>query len=325
MTLINNPIANMYGPYFLLFYAVVIIITLIICKRSVRKINPVDLPRSFKIPDKPDPYEITYLRGGKIELVRLIIYELIQEKFLEVKDKKMMEQKPGHPDISKLPKIKQMVFNWFSKPASANEILLSKDKFFSIGAYTDIYERTLKHNKFITTTQDRIDARRIGFNAAIFLFAVAFYKISVALLTGHSNIWFLVFMYIAACILIYRTCKLSYLSSQGETYLEKLRTAFSDLKSDSMIDDAGDLIPEAALAMGIYGFNVLGSTAYAEDHHLFARTSQDVDFSGGYTSSGFSTASGSCSGGSSCSSGDSGGSSCSGGGGCGGCGGGGGD
>ncbi len=37
MDWMDNPLANMYGPHFLLFYAVVIVVTLVVCSRLLRR------------------------------------------------------------------------------------------------------------------------------------------------------------------------------------------------------------------------------------------------------------------------------------------------
>ncbi len=59
--LLHNPLAEMYGPLFLLFYASVIVVTLATCRFLVHQSvsGTVRVPR---VPVNPDPYQIAYLR-----------------------------------------------------------------------------------------------------------------------------------------------------------------------------------------------------------------------------------------------------------------------
>ncbi len=81
----HNPIADMYGPYFLLFYGTVITMVVAGCWLALRSTDPSSLPPP-PIPVQPDPYEIAYLRGGPNEVTRLAIFSLLQRGYLEVQE-----------------------------------------------------------------------------------------------------------------------------------------------------------------------------------------------------------------------------------------------
>ncbi len=85
--LINNPISHMYGPYFLVFYGVVIILTVMGCN-FILKGNGFN-SASIEIPSKPDLYEIAYLRDGEKAVSKLVCFELLQKGFLQVKNSKI--------------------------------------------------------------------------------------------------------------------------------------------------------------------------------------------------------------------------------------------
>src|SRR5262245_11445437 len=77
----NNMIADLHGPGFLLFYACVIVVTLVVCRwQSQQPMNPGGRPP--QIPSNPDPYEIAYLRGGPAEVVRLAVFMLMERGYL---------------------------------------------------------------------------------------------------------------------------------------------------------------------------------------------------------------------------------------------------
>ncbi|HVE58180.1 MAG TPA: hypothetical protein VNB22_15210, partial [Pyrinomonadaceae bacterium] len=117
----------------------------------------------------------------------------------------------------------------------------------------------------------------------------------------------------------------------GKAYLERLQTAFDNLKYTSQAAYIASNQPMVApqtsfagvdpllLSVGVFGSGILAGTVFDSYNQAFQRA-QSASIAGG---SSCSSGCGSCStgGGSSCSSGGDGGSSC--GGGCGGCGGGG--
>ena len=66
--LLHNVVADLYGPYFLLFYATVIVALIVACCRSVRSVDQTRDLDPPEVPAKLDPYEIAYLRGGENEV-----------------------------------------------------------------------------------------------------------------------------------------------------------------------------------------------------------------------------------------------------------------
>ena len=82
MSLTNNFIANMPGPVFLLFYAIVVIITCMLAVIYKRHIQPKVDTNLIKVPNTPDPYEIAYLRGGHKEVLRLMKITRFQSRLV---------------------------------------------------------------------------------------------------------------------------------------------------------------------------------------------------------------------------------------------------
>lgn len=78
MTWLDNPIAHLWGPYFLVLYAMVFGLLLVLNwwhhKRIDRSMEFGDLP----IPKEINPYQIAYLRGGFPEVLRLATVDLYQ-------------------------------------------------------------------------------------------------------------------------------------------------------------------------------------------------------------------------------------------------------
>ena len=86
--LLHNVVADLYGPYFLLFYAIVIVALIVACHRSIRSVDRTQDLDPPEIPAKLDPYEIAYLRGGENEVTRVAIASLIQRGLLQITEEK---------------------------------------------------------------------------------------------------------------------------------------------------------------------------------------------------------------------------------------------
>ena len=125
---LHSSIADLYGPYFLLFYAGTIVTLLVACFRSVRGVDrtiELELPR---ITSKVDPYEIAYLRGGENEVARVAIASLIQRGLLQITTGKRLLATTKQIDRRRAPlsgeltPIEARVMKWVGFPAYPHEV-----------------------------------------------------------------------------------------------------------------------------------------------------------------------------------------------------------
>lgn len=75
-------ISDMYGPTFLVLYACVIGATLAICWVWVQSLDKTSNLPPLPIPKSVNAYQIAFLRGGENELLRIMIFDLIQRGYL---------------------------------------------------------------------------------------------------------------------------------------------------------------------------------------------------------------------------------------------------
>lgn len=307
--LFNNPIANMYGPTFLLFYGSIIGLTLFGCWVGIRLLDHTGSLPALLVPSKPDPYEIAYLRGGEIEVIRVTIFELIQRGYLQrIEDSDQIQRTLDHPNVQSLPPIARQLFDGFSSPSETQKILQGEVP-PQLKESCRFYEQRLHSEQLLTSPEIRGGVRLIGLLGALIIVGLGGYKLLVALANGRFNVGFLVIMGIVALIVLLLICQTPRLSQRGKTYLKQLSLAFDGLKQPmpTLAVNTPEVNPNLALAIGLFGVGVLAGTPYDYYQQMFRR----------------STATG---GGSSWDSSYDGGSSCSGSGcgsGCGGCGGGG--
>jgi uncharacterized protein (TIGR04222 family) len=315
--LIHNPIADMYGPDFLLLYSSVIILIMIVCGWLVQ--DPTKKQSLPLIPSEPNPYEIAYLRSGTSEVVKVAILNLIQRHYLQIAEKLIIHTtNPQHS--SELQPIEHQVLSSFSSTPSIKSIASIAQK---VQPYCNIYEDQLHNEQLLYDQKWQAANIKVGLIAATIIFILGGYKLLIALAKGRHNVGFLIIMAVLSIIFIlWFVSRRSRLSFRGQAYLQQLQQTFAESKTKVKFS-----IPSAFdynLVVALFGVEALAGTFYDSYYKIFFpvisyRTSSRQSRSDGSSCSGSSGCGG---GGSSCSSGSScGGGSC-GGGGCGGCGGG---
>jgi uncharacterized protein (TIGR04222 family) len=320
--LIHNSIADMYGPHFLVLYASVIVATLFGVRWAIRSADSTTSLSPVPLRSNPDPYELAYLRGGQNEVTRLAIFSLIQRGYLKVSETKKwwggldrrLTQADGGPDWRDLAPGEQAVFRFFSSPHTAAEVFRTDSLSTGLNALFNEYETKLQHEDMLYSTQAQDSAKFIQRIGALIILGLGGYKLISALINGHSNVFFLIFMGLAGLVVFSLLCRTPRLSHLGRDYLKRLQQAFERMKPKT--PNASSAVPDATLLLlvSLFGVSVLSGTSYAYYGQMFGQ-------SAGSGGCGGSFGSGGCGGSSSSGCGGGGSSGC-GGGGCGGCGGG---
>ena len=315
--LLENPLATMYGPTFLVLYAVLAVITLAITAIARSNIDKTDRMPAPAIPPQIDPYEVAYLRGGVNEMARAVVFALVQKGFAAIISDGTRIQKLGDaPDPRNLPGIEQLALDWLGRERETKEVFDSTVGLCArLKSFGERYDHELESRQLISTGLMKMTAKTYARSAALLLGFLGGYKVIAAILNGRSNVIFAIIMTIAAVAIAISLRKLPRMTKLGKTYVERLQAAFEDLKYRSQAPYiAGSTAAPAAtqagsagidpllLSVGIFGTGILAGTMFASYNDTFARAQQAS-----------SSSCGSC--GSSCSSGC--GSGC--GGGCGGC------
>ncbi|HVF29250.1 MAG TPA: TIGR04222 domain-containing membrane protein [Pyrinomonadaceae bacterium] len=316
--LMNNTIADMYGPYFLILYACVIVLTLTGCWWTLRLLDWTKSLPLLSVPSNPDPYEIAYLRGGENELIRSVIFSLVQRGYLRVSHQasgSLISPASQVFEQHNLTPLERRVSDWFTTSHKVESIFRPSALPTQIKPFSTTYEQRLRRENMLTPTELRGTAAAVLFVGALVITALGGYKLFTALSEGRTNVAFLVMMGVISLVILFKICRPPRLSRRGRTYLKKLQLAFERLKTRGVgatqafgspaTFAAAD--PTALLVVGLFGVSALSGTAYDDYHQAFRRSAADGGSSGA-----------SC-GSSSSDSGDGGGSGC-GGGGCGGCG-----
>lgn len=305
----HNPIADMRGPDFLLFYGTVIVLTLALCWAWMRLADRAGSSAPPKVPIRPDPYETAYLGGGEQELARTALFSLIQRGYLRVGEE-LIGQEREHPDTFHLTAMERTVFEWFSTARQPQEVFGGAGLAHVIASHCSDYDRRARESGLLATARAKLAAWNMAFVGGAVVAALGFYKLGIALSRGRTNVTFLLILGVTGLYMLARLPLSVRLTSRGRAYLQQLRQAFDGLRSRlatvSNPEQAED--SKLPLLVALFGLSVLTQTRYAPYFEMFRKA---VPARSGIFGSG-SCAVGGCGGG--C-----GGGGC-GGGGCGGCG-----
>lgn len=332
--LLDNPLATMYGPYFLVLYGFVIFFTLVTLGLIKTRIDDTDQMAVPPIPSVIDPFEIAYLRGGTNELTRSVVFSLLQKGFIEIRqDSNKPEIKQTNTSLSAagLSQLEQRALGWFYVPRETSEVFRSGGLNEQLEEFGQSYQAGLEQRQMLTSAEMRASYRPLKWAAFLVIFGLGAYKFIASIAHGYYNVIFLFIFCLVGLVIAGGLSRFKRLTKLGRAYLERLQLAFDTLKYEAQRPYLPSGRPPVAqnpafagvdpllLSVGVFGPAILAGTIYDDYNMAFQRAQTSSGVSGSSCSSG-------CGSGSSCSSssGDSGGSSCSSGSSCGGgCGGGG--
>lgn len=271
---ILKTITTMSGPDFLILYGTVVALTLAVCWWTVRRRDPTGSLPVPPVPSEPNPYEISYLRGGANELIRLLVFDLARRGYLLVTGDKdqQIKRAPNHPDRHKLSAIQRCAFDWFSTPRTVKEVFEAGGLPLLIEEHSAQYRERLRCEQLLTPGETDKAARAIWLVGVLVLVGLGGYKLMAAMGQGHSNVWFLILMLGGSLLVLTTVCQPPRLSERGRTYLQRLQAAFESSK-ESLQAISGQASQTALLLVGLFGISVLSGTVYNRYTELFPRSS----------------------------------------------------
>ena len=171
-----------------------------------------------------DPYQIAFLRGGRFESLRVSVISLIERGLLKIDgehlccdDKEAVEKVRRPLDKAVLTKIG---YKGRASELTTDEVALAE---------ADTIGQPLKEMKLLP--DDALLARRrtIMVLGILFLIAIAVVKIVVAFSRGHTNVIFLIFMTLIACVIVMAVMR-RYRTTKGERIYKSLQQYYDSLK-----------------------------------------------------------------------------------------------
>ncbi|HEX8636898.1 MAG TPA: TIGR04222 domain-containing membrane protein, partial [Pyrinomonadaceae bacterium] len=323
--LLDNPLATMYGPYFLIIYGFFIFFVLISLGYAKIRIDRTDELPIPPVPVEVDPYEIAFLRGGVNETARTAIFSLVRKNYakIEIEGKNAVIKRINRQaDGFGLTPNEQLALRWLGSSRETVEVFAANGLNAQLEEHARTFQARLEARQMLFGDEMKNRLAKLKWTAAAAIFFLGAYKIFAAVAHGNYNFVGIVVLAFIAFIIVFAVGKPPRVTRLGKTFLDRLQLAFENLKYQSqapyIAGKKAQTSPQATvsgvdpllLSVGVFGSGILAGTVFDNYNEAFRRAQQQ---------SAASSCGSSC--GSSCSSGDSGGSSC--GSGCGGCGGGG--
>ena len=189
----GNYIANMKSVDFLLFYIVVIVVGSILGWMFIQKADSTGSEMVMVLPPNPEPYEISYLRGGIQEVMRLAVFKLVQARSLvsSGKDRKIARV-DGSVELSAMSDMERAVYDELIDPQTMRS--MSKRLSSKLRELSYPLEQRLVNERLLTTQAAKGRARLVKIALLSIVFLLGGYKLYVALSSGHTNVGFLIFL-----------------------------------------------------------------------------------------------------------------------------------
>jgi len=306
--LLHNPVADLSSYQFLIFYAAVCALVLVLLGWVVRSSDTTAAAGSEPLPRNLQAYEIAYLRGDVNELVRFVVFDLTRGGALELvpgarKRAPQIQRTGMSPERDALSAPAQIVYDYFAAPHTAGELFKS-DVPASVAAAYSATRLDLESRGLFAPAQSAAASRSARIAGVAVIAGLGAYRLWYAAAMHHGNVLFLIAIGIVSLVLLLVVTTVPRLSKRGVQYLRMLRGALP-VSRDRLVP-ASDSFP---LIIAAGGMAALSGTPYEGLGTTFRRQARaDVTS----TSAGC----GAGSDGTGCGSG--GGGSCGGGGGCGG-------
>ena len=291
MTWLDNPIAHLWGPYFLALYAMVLAIMLAPIlwyrRRADQSMELGDLP----IPLKIDPYQLAYLRGGLLEVLRLATVDLYQRGLIvdslpDSSGAKRLHLLP-EANLADLDRSLQAVASFYRTPRKPTE-LLEADLSVAFSEKTARWEQWIESERLHHSADARVHHRTLQSVMLAICFALGTCMLVSAPVIANAKTWSnnerdeLAFEYMlehpsvlllmgglmtfSAASLVISTTQLPQLTGRGRRFINNLQTAFARLRRTQSVASATSNVsptdeePDYAvpvLAMGLFGVAAL--------------------------------------------------------------------
>src|SRR5262249_9056786 len=177
--LLHNVVADLYGPYFLAFYAMAIVGVIVACFKSVRSVDQTRDLDPPEIPSKLNPYEVAYLRGGENEVTRVAIASLIRRGVLRITEGKRwlstikVIDRSHRPVAGELDPIEACVMKWTKFPAQPEVFFGPRGVSSMVAAACAGYEAKLAESDLLAPPEMKAAGIRLWLSGSATLLALA--------------------------------------------------------------------------------------------------------------------------------------------------------
>jgi uncharacterized protein (TIGR04222 family) len=250
-----NPF-DFHGPEFLVFYSILSACTILIVwfvRRTLESGMPGEEEELAKEVAK-DPYQIAYLHGGRLEVLRVAVVSLLERGLLNAVNEKLLSQDANGAAKVRRP-MDKAILSKYAEAKPAQELCTDT----IARAEADAVGVPLKRMKLIPGPGEYF-SRAILLLASIGLLdSIAVIKICIALSRSHTNIAFLVVLALLApvclCLVTIR-----HRTSLGDRTYRLLASTFQPLKDRRTSLELNQTNSELTFLVAVFGITALPDT-----------------------------------------------------------------
>jgi uncharacterized protein (TIGR04222 family) len=282
--LIHNSIADIHGPAFLIIYIGIAVVTVLLACAVVPLCDKTRLRAPPPVPSALDPYELSYLRGGKNAVIRTALYSLHHLGLVDpaprawFTDSKLVV-KADLPDGKALRGLEERVLRTLKSlgsPVKVSDLFKSETLGTDVEALCEPFRNRLESDELLFRPDtSRLGAMLIVFAATAVLVLLSLWRIATA---EGRPVSFLFWLTVVAVLILWNAVwphVRTRITARGKAYLKQLQLAYENLRQAAGPGTGTSSQPDLAgvALVGLFGIGILSGTADAAFARLFTRTS----------------------------------------------------
>ncbi len=279
----NLPFLDLPGPEFLNVFGAVAIVVLAATWLAIHFADHTGRRPPPPVPEKPDAIEIAFLQGGANQVVRTLVYDLVQRGYAALAKDDRVVPTAKVPQPGELDALEARVLEAIQSKPKAHELFDNRAKRAEFLKLLQPVRARLTAQDLIKPESVKIWRRRAQVVGTLVLLVFAGAKIYVALTAGHTNVSYLVFLCVASILALFALAYVltrSHASRRGRAYLQAMELAYRPRLDEALVDLGASrgmkgFEGAALFLIGLYGFSVLKGTPDAAFAEHFKRASGD--------------------------------------------------
>ncbi len=247
-SIFGNFVSDMTGPQFLQFYILAIgvaaVLTWALRSQWGSSITKVSLKQHWQ------PYELCFMRRGARETIGLIIYNLLESKYL-IKEGNEVKYNPKAPKNKELTAVEQKVYDHFGRTRHRiKDVIKDKDLQKEIKDHYRSLGEDLISKKIFFSEEARWFMRILTYLILFAILGIGLYKFLLAIEKGKTNVGFLIALSVVAFLILPVIGRLPRLTPIGRQFFKDLETAHEPLKNSEGLD-------QQSLYLAVFGMAML--------------------------------------------------------------------
>jgi uncharacterized protein (TIGR04222 family) len=277
----NLPFLNLPGPEFLNVFGALALIVLAAAWLLIRFADRTGERPPPPVPQSPDPVEVAFLQGGVNQVIRLICYDLVQRGYAALGPDDRIAPTNSRPEPGALDVVESRVLEALQARPRTHQLFANRTlRRELLAALAPVHDR-LAAQDLVKPDSVKTWRTRMQVAGTLILLGFAGAKIYVALSTGQKNVWYLVFLSVAAVMGLFVLCYVAtrnHASRRGQAYLDAMKLAYKPRLANTLLEVGGPTPAKpfegaSLFLIGLYGFSVLKGAADAAFAEHFKRSS----------------------------------------------------